>query len=103
VDNSGGELRADPAVLATTCASLSAAADHMLTQLQTLDSQVEAMLANWRGQSGGTYREAYVMWSKGADEVEKGLAIMADLLGHAGNRYAEHDAAARAQLDGLHG
>jgi len=42
---------------------------------------VETQLAHWRGQSGGTYKEAYVMWSKGADEVEKGLAIMADLLG----------------------
>jgi WXG100 family type VII secretion target len=96
-------LRVDPAVLATTCSSLSAAAEHLLSELRTLDSQVETLLANWRGQSGGTYKEAYVMWSKGADEVEKGLAIMADLLGHAGRRYAEQDAAAREQLDGLHG
>ncbi|BBY87756.1 ESAT-6 like protein ESXF [Mycolicibacterium tokaiense] len=98
-----GELRVDPAVLAATCSSLSAAAEHLLKQLQTLDSQVEGMLASWRGQSGGTYKEAYVMWSTGADEVEKGLAIMADLLGHAGTEFGAQDDAARAQLDGLHG
>lgn len=90
-------------MLAATCSSLSAAADHLLKQLQTLDSQVEGILASWRGQSGGTYKEAYVMWSAGADEVEKGLAIMADLLGHAGKGFAGQDTTARAQLDGLHG
>lgn len=98
-----GELRVDPAVLAATCSSLSAAAEHLLKQLQTLDSQVEGMLASWRGQSGGTYKEAYVMWSTGADEVEKGLAIMADLLGHAGTEFGAQDDAARDQFDGLHG
>lgn len=103
MSNSGGELKVDTAVMAGTCAALSAAAEHLLRELRALDAAVESMLAAWQGASGGSYSNAWGLWLRGADDVEKGLAIMADLLGQAGKAYQEHDAAARSTLGDVHG
>ncbi|WP_431233246.1 WXG100 family type VII secretion target [Mycolicibacterium psychrotolerans] len=98
-----GELRADPAVLSATCQSLSGAAQHLLERLKSLDGNVTSMLANWQGSSGGSYGDAWKMWHTGADEVEKALAIMADLLGHAGKTFASQEQANAAEVRGVYG
>jgi ESAT-6 family protein len=103
VSNPGGELKVDPGVLAGTCSALSAAAEHLLSQLETLDGSVESMLSEWQGASGGSYSNAWGLWLRGADDVEKGLAIMADLLGQAGKAYQEQDTAAGTSLGDVHG
>lgn len=57
------------------------------------------MVANWQGTSGGSYGDAWKMWHTGADEVEKALAIMADLLGQAGKTFASQEQANAAEVD----
>jgi WXG100 family type VII secretion target len=101
--DSGGELKADPAVLAATCEALSAASDHLLAQLKSLDGTVTSMLATWQGSSGGAYSDVWTKWHQGADEVEKGLATMAHLLGQAGKGFEEHEQATGENLRGVYG
>jgi WXG100 family type VII secretion target len=102
VANGNGELRVEPAVLAASCEALSAAAEHLLDQLQSLDGTVTSMLASWRGTSGGAYSDQWTLWHRGADEVERGLAQMAQLLGQAGKGYEQQEQASAANLGGLH-
>lgn len=99
---SGGEqLRVEPAALTATCQALSGAADHLRSQLKTLDGNVTSMLRQWRGDSGGSYSSAWTLWQQGADEVERSLAVMARLLGEAGTGFTAQDRAGRAELSGL--
>lgn len=96
-------MRADPAVLSATCQSLSGAAEHLLGRLKVLDGNVTSMLAGWQGTSGGSYGDAWKMWHSGADEVEKALAIMAELLGQAGKTFASQEQANAEQVRGVYG
>ena len=100
--DSGGELKADPALLAASCEALSSAADHLLAQLKSLDGTVTSMLATWQGTSGGAYSDIWNTWHRGADEVEQGLAMMARLLGEAGKGYEEQEQAAAEDLRGVY-
>ena len=43
------------------------------------------------------------MWHEGADEVEKALAIMADLLGEAAKGFESNEQSSSAQLRGVYG
>lgn len=101
--DSGGELKADPAVLAATCEALSAASDHLLAQLKSLESTVTSMLATWQGTSGGAYSDVWTRWHQGADEVEKGLMTMAHLLGQAGKGFEEQEQTSGENLRGVYG
>jgi len=96
-----GKLNIDPAVLSSTCESLSAAADQLLTELKSLDSTVTDMVSRWTGASGGAYGDAWQQWDRGASEVERGLTVMAQLLGRAAEAYTAHEQAAAADLGGL--
>lgn len=98
-----GELSVQPPILADACAALSAAADHLLNRLKSLDGNVSDMLSHWQGASGGAYCEAWQLWQRGADDAEKGLALMAALLGRAGGAFAAQDRAAAAMTGGVHG
>lgn len=91
----------EPAVLTASCQALSAAADQLRGQLKSLDGDVSSMLSRWRGASGGSYSSAWSQWQQGADDVERGLAAMARLLGGAGAAFAQQDQAGKAELDGL--
>lgn len=95
------ELRVQPPVLADGCAALSAAADHLLNRLKSLDGNVSEMLSGWQGASGGAYCQAWALWQRGADDVENGLALMAALLGKAGGAFAAQDRAAAATTGGV--
>ncbi len=99
--NPTGKLNVSPAVLSGTCESLSAAAEHLLTELKGLDGDVMKMVSRWTGTSGGAYGEAWLQWHRGATEVERGLAVMAQLLGRAADAYAESEQSAAAELGGL--
>jgi WXG100 family type VII secretion target len=100
----GGEgLKVDPAVLAATCEALSSAADHLLGQLKSLDGTVTSMLASWQGSSGGAYSDVWTKWHQGADEVEKGLATMAHLLGQAGKGFGESEDSRAQNLREVYG
>jgi WXG100 family type VII secretion target len=99
----GGKLNIDPAVLSATCESLSAAADHLLSELKSLDGAVTEMVGRWTGSSGGAYGEAWQQWHRGAAELEGGLAVMAQLLGRAADAYADHERGAAADLRGISG
>ena len=57
--SSDGRLNVDPAVLASTCESLSTAAEHLLKELKSLDGTVSGMLAGWQGNSGGAYGQVW--------------------------------------------
>jgi WXG100 family type VII secretion target len=94
------ELRVEPAVLAASCEALSAASEHLLAQLKSLDGTVTSMLSTWRGTSGGAYSDAWALWHRGANEVEQGLATMARLLGDTANGFEEQD---QSSSDGLRG
>jgi WXG100 family type VII secretion target len=103
VADSGGELQAEPAVLAASCEALSSATDHLLQQLKSLDGTVTSMLATWKGTSGGAYSDVWDRWHQGADEVEKGLAMMAHLLGEAGKAYEEQEQTSSDSVRGIYG
>ena len=96
-------MRVEPAVLSGTCEALSGAAEHLLSRLSALDGAVTSMLAGWQGTSGGAYGDAWRMWHEGADEVEKALAIMADLLGEAAKGFESNEQSSSAQLRGVYG
>jgi WXG100 family type VII secretion target len=102
VGGSGGELKVEPAVLVVSCEALSAASEHLLAQLKSLDGTVTSMLATWKGTSGGAYSDVWTKWQQGADEVEKGLAAMAHLLGEAGKGYDEQEQASGESLGGVY-
>jgi uncharacterized protein YukE len=40
--------------------------------LAELDGQAGEMLGGWQGRSGGSYRSAWQLWHRGADEVQVG-------------------------------
>lgn len=98
-----GELRVEPAVLSATCQALSGAAEHLLGRLSTLDAGVTSMLSGWQGTAGGAYGQAWRMWHEGADEVEKALAIMAELLGEAAKGFESNEQTSSEQLRGVYG
>ncbi|MCI4676805.1 WXG100 family type VII secretion target [Candidatus Mycolicibacterium alkanivorans] len=98
-----GDLRVEPAALVGTCESLSGAAEHLLGRLKSLDGAVTSMLTGWQGCSGRAFGDAWRMWHQGADEVEKALAIMADLLGQAAKGFESHEQAGVEQLRGVCG
>ena len=95
------QLSVDPAVLSGTCEGLSAAADHLLAELRSLDAAVMEMVGRWTGTAGGSYGEVWQQWHRGAGEVERGLAVMAQLLGRAAQAYSGHEQSAAAELGGL--
>jgi WXG100 family type VII secretion target len=98
----GGELKADPAVLAASCEAMSSAAEHLLAQLKALDGTVTSMLAAWQGTSGGAYSDVWKLWLSGADEVEQGLAHLAHALGEAGKGYENQEQASSEALRGVY-
>jgi len=98
---SDGRLNVDPAVLAGACESLSAATEHLLKELKSLDRTVSGMLSGWRGSSGGAYGQAWGQWLSGAQEVEQALSTMARLLGDAGRGYDRGDQRSAEGLGGL--
>ncbi len=101
--SSGDRLNVDNSVLSSACGSLSAAADHLLTELRSLDGAVTGMNARWTGSSGGAFRDVWQQWHRGASEVEQGLAVMSQLLGRAAEAYAEHEQAEASELGGVGG
>ena len=46
---------------------LSRGADDLRAGLKDTDDEVSAMLAEWRGDSGGAYENAWRLWHQGAD------------------------------------
>ena len=94
-------LSVDPAVLSGACESLSVAADHLLAELRSLDVAVTEMVGRWTGTAGGSYGEVWQQWHRGAGEVERGLAVMAQLLGRAAQAYSGHEQSAAAELGSL--
>ena len=100
--NSDSELKVDPVVLAASCEALSSAAEHLLDQLKALDGSVSTMLTGWTGSSGAAYSDVWRLWLRGADEVEKGLAVTAQLLGQAGEVYGQQDHASSSELAGVY-
>lgn len=100
--NIDGELKVEPAVLAASCEVLSAAAEHLLEQLRSLDGTVTTMLAAWRGSSGGAYSDAWTLWHRGAHEVEQGLSGMAQRVGAAGRGYEQQEQATSENLGGIY-
>jgi uncharacterized protein YukE len=68
--------------------------------LAELDGQVGEMLGGWQGRSGGSYRSAWQLWHRGADEVQVRFSILARLIAQAGAGYqANEDASAPALRD----
>jgi len=98
---SADRLNVDPAVLAGACESLSAATEHLLRELKSLDGTVWGMLSTWQGNSGAAYGQAWGQWLSGAHEVEDALSTMARLLGDAGKAYAHGEQRSAADLGGL--
>jgi WXG100 family type VII secretion target len=103
VGSDEGELSVEPAMLAAGCDAMSAAAGQLLNGLKSLDGSVSEMLAGWQGASGGAYGDAWKQWQRGADDVENALALMAALLGKAGDAFAAQDHAAAAATGGVYG
>lgn len=101
--DSRGRLNVDTQVLSSACESLSAAAEHLLSELKSLDGTVTEMNTRWTGSSGGAYRDVWQQWHRGAAEVEQGLAVMSQLLGRAAQAYTEHERSAAAELGGVGG
>jgi WXG100 family type VII secretion target len=102
VGNDDGTIEADPAVLSSTCEALAGAAEHLLSELTSLDDTVTGMLARWQGGAGDSYKKVWTMWHQGADEVEKALATTARLLGHAADVYEAQEQAGVDKLRGVH-
>lgn len=86
-------LRVDPIVMQGTAVSLTGAAEQLSAQLSRLDQQVGQMLGGWQGAAGTAYGSAWELWHKGAREVELGLSMLANLVGHAGGAYQCNEAA----------
>lgn len=99
--SSAGRLNVDPAVLTAAFESLSAATEHLLRELKSLDGAVSGMLSNWQGNAGGAYGVAWGQWLSGAHEVEDALSTMARLLGDAGKAYAHGEQRSATDLGGL--
>lgn len=91
---SDNTVRVDPVVMQGAAASLSGAAEHLSAQLGQLDDQVGQMLGGWQGASGSAYAAAWELWHCGAREVQLGLAMLARLVGQAGEAYASNEAGA---------
>ena len=93
----------EPAVLRATCHSLSGAADHLQARLRSLDGTVTGMVGDWHGLSGGAYGDAWAQWHRGADEVEKALSILAQLLDATAKGFEFHEQTGAQQLRSVSG
>ena len=101
--NSDGELRVEPAVLASTCEAVSTAADHLLAGLKDLDAEVGQVLSSWTGTAGGSYGDAWQQWHAGARKVQSALTTIADGLAQAGRGFEANDHAAATNLRSVDG
>ncbi len=98
-----GRLNIETSVLSSACEALSAAADRLLSELTSLDGAVMEMNSRWTGSSGGAFRDAWQQWHQGAAEVERGLAVMSQLLDRAADAYSEHEQAEASELRAISG
>jgi WXG100 family type VII secretion target len=103
VGNSDGELKVEPAVLASTCEAVSSAAEHLLAGLKDLDTEVGQVLGSWTGTAGGSYAEAWRQWHAGAQKVQAALATIADGLAQAGHGFDANERAAALNLRSVEG
>lgn len=101
--SSPGRLNVDTSILSCAYEVLSAAADHLLSDLTSLNGTVIEMNSRWTGASGGAYRDVWQQWHEGASEVERALAVMSQLLGRAADAHAEHEQAEASELRGISG
>lgn len=76
-----GRLNIDPAVVSSTCELLSAAADHLLTELKALDAAVTDMVSRWTGASGGAYDEAWQLVEPEVYELDVDARRLANVQG----------------------
>jgi WXG100 family type VII secretion target len=96
----GSVLRGDTAEL-TRVSELLRGADDLRAGLKDTDDEVSAMLAEWRGDSGGAYENAWRLWHQGADRIQSGLSLTAVLLGQASTAYEHQEASSAEALRGI--
>jgi WXG100 family type VII secretion target len=101
--NDDGELKVEPAVLASTCEAVSSAAEHLLAGLKSLDGEVGQVLSSWTGTAGGSYGEAWRQWHAGAQKVQSALTTIADGLAQAGRGFEANERAAAESLRSVYG
>jgi WXG100 family type VII secretion target len=94
-------LQVDPKAMRRFAAELADDANKLRCRLAELDDRVGGMLGNWRGVSGGAYATAWQLWRRGADEVQAGLAILAESVAKAGVAYQQNEAGSAEALRGV--
>lgn len=95
--------------ISTTNASFDRAHQHLREAAGTLhadqasiDERVRGFLAaGWTGIAATAFAEAWADWKDAADDVEQGLAAMADLIAAAQRDFNIQDAASQASLDAI--
>ena len=93
--------------ISTTNESFDRATGHLREAAGTLhqdvgsiDQRVTTFLdAGWTGIAATAFVEAWVQWKQAADDVEEGLAAMAELIAAAQRDFNTQDAASQAALD----
>ena len=61
-------------------------------QLQTLQSQVAGVRADWLGMAAGAFEQCYQEWNTSAANLKEALAGISTLLIHAGTSYEQTEA-----------
>lgn len=66
-------------------------ADSLVKALQDLDTDIDAVLEVWKGNSANTYRAGWDETKQGAVQVLEALATIAELLGVTTQTFVEQD------------
>ena len=74
----------DPAVLARAEALVARIASDLVAERRSLDGSVSSLLdAGWSGPASDQYRDAWVTWREGADQVLDALREIGEAMGQA--------------------
>ncbi|WP_280458131.1 WXG100 family type VII secretion target [Nocardia carnea] len=66
-------------------------ADQLVNALHSLDTDIDAVLAVWKGHSANAYRSGWDETKRGAVEVLEALSTIAELLGVTTESFVEQD------------
>jgi WXG100 family type VII secretion target len=94
-------IRVTPDQLASTASQVSAGAAGIASELSSLAGQIAPLAADWSGVAQTRFETLWAEWQRSAQGLNEALTGVAQLLGQAGQHYADAEAAIAASFNAM--